>query len=170
MTDATLKIDPAALSFEESLKRLEEIVSTLEGGRADLATSLLRYEEGIRLLRLCRLKLDDAERRIEMVKKIDADGNFVVETIDAEQLKSDESTPGRQTEKSAPAKKSTPKAKKSQEPAEKSFPAAPSSANAAEKSVENVEISPADSEKAPLPTESPDNFPKKESFFNFDEL
>ena len=53
------KIDTQSLSFEESLKRLEGIVSLLESGRAELAVSLERYEEGVRLLRRCRALLDD---------------------------------------------------------------------------------------------------------------
>lgn len=134
------------LTFEESLRRLEEIVATLEGGRADLETSLRRYEEGVRLLRQCRLKLDDAERRIEIVKKVDADGNFVVEPIDAAELKSDESTPGRQTEKSVKEKKSAPKSKKPRESAENAAP----------------------SEDAPKVPEK--NEKEKNDFFNFDEL
>lgn len=133
-------------TFEESLRRLEEIVATLEGGRADLETSLRRYEEGVRLLRQCRQKLDRAERRIEIVKKIDAVGNFFVEPIDAAELKSDESTPGRQTEKSVKEKKSTPKSKKPRESAE----------NAA--SSDDVSSVSEKSEK------------EKNDFFNFDEL
>ena len=55
--------------FEEALKRLEEIVAAMEGGDLPLDQALERYEEGVRLSRLCAATLDDAEKRIEMLAK-----------------------------------------------------------------------------------------------------
>lgn len=55
--------------FEEALKRLEEIVAAMEGGNLPLDQALERYEEGVRLSRLCAATLDDAEKRIEMLAK-----------------------------------------------------------------------------------------------------
>jgi exodeoxyribonuclease VII small subunit len=54
-------------TFEGSLKRLEEIVSQLEGNSLALDQSLEIFEEGVKLVRLCTSRLDDAERRIEML-------------------------------------------------------------------------------------------------------
>lgn len=53
--------------FEGSLKRLEEIVSQLEGNTLALDQSLEIFEEGVKLVRLCASRLDDAERRIELL-------------------------------------------------------------------------------------------------------
>ncbi len=53
------------LSFEAALKRLEEIVAELEGGRLSLEDSLSRFEEGMRLSKLCQEKLKGVELRIE---------------------------------------------------------------------------------------------------------
>ncbi|HHV63050.1 MAG TPA: exodeoxyribonuclease VII small subunit [Firmicutes bacterium] len=61
------------LSFEEAMRRIEEIVAALEGGQADLDKSLALFEEGMGLFRFCTQKLDDAEGRILMLVK-DAGG------------------------------------------------------------------------------------------------
>jgi exodeoxyribonuclease VII small subunit len=54
-------------TFEGSLKRLEEIVSQLEGSKLDLEQSLEIFEEGVKLVRFCASRLDQAERRIEIL-------------------------------------------------------------------------------------------------------
>ena len=59
--------------FEAALGRLEEIVKALEDGELALDSSLELFEEGIRLSRLCHGKLEQAERRVEMLLK-DASG------------------------------------------------------------------------------------------------
>ena len=59
----------ATLDFETALKRLEEIVKTLEGGDLSLDSSLELFEEGIQLSRLCHTKLGEAERRVEILLK-----------------------------------------------------------------------------------------------------
>lgn len=55
------------LTFEDALKRLEEIVMQLEGNRLALEQSLEMFEEGVKLVRLCTNRLDAAERRIEVL-------------------------------------------------------------------------------------------------------
>ena len=54
-------------SYEEALKRLEEIVERLEGGDLTLEESLSLFEEGIGLAKFCNGKLDAAEGRVEML-------------------------------------------------------------------------------------------------------
>ena len=66
--------EPAEPSFEESLARLEAIVGELEEGRVGLAEALAGYEEGVKLLRRCHAMLQKAERRIELLGGVDADG------------------------------------------------------------------------------------------------
>jgi len=61
--------DAPAPSFEAALKQLEEIVQRLERGELSLEESLTCYEEGIRLSRLCHMKLEEAERKIEVLVK-----------------------------------------------------------------------------------------------------
>lgn len=55
--------------FEDALEKLEAIVKKLETGELTLEESLKAFEEGIRLTRLCTGKLDDAERRVEVLLK-----------------------------------------------------------------------------------------------------
>ena len=55
------------LSFEAALKRLEEIVRTLEKGEAPLDPSIELYQEGDRLKRHCEARLKDAQMRIEQI-------------------------------------------------------------------------------------------------------
>jgi exodeoxyribonuclease VII small subunit len=69
---------PDAPTFEQALARLEEIVQRLEKGDLPLEESLVLYEEGIRLSKLCHGRLEEAEGRIELLQK-DARGELVVD-------------------------------------------------------------------------------------------
>ena len=57
------------LKFENSLARLEQIVSELEAGNLPLEDSLKVFEEGVALARRCAKYLEDAEQRIEILTK-----------------------------------------------------------------------------------------------------
>ncbi|NWG02399.1 MAG: exodeoxyribonuclease VII small subunit [Syntrophaceae bacterium] len=59
--------------FEDALNKLEKIVSKLEEGDIPLDESLKLFEEGIRLSRFCNQKLDEAEKKLEILLK-DEDG------------------------------------------------------------------------------------------------
>ena len=60
------------ISFEEALTQLEEAVAQLEQGDAlTLDESLQAFEEGVRLTRLCRQKLDAAELRVQQLVEVD---------------------------------------------------------------------------------------------------
>ncbi len=52
------------LSFEQAMKRLEEIVTALERGEAPLEEALALFEEGSKLLRQCTGMLDKAEQKV----------------------------------------------------------------------------------------------------------
>ena len=57
------------LSFEESMKRLEEIVSHLEKGDIPLQESIQYFEEGTGLLAACSKMLDEAEQKVVQLRK-----------------------------------------------------------------------------------------------------
>ena len=57
----------AEMNFEKAIKRLEEIVESLEEGSLTLEDSLKIFEEGIKLSRLCARKLDEAEKKVEIL-------------------------------------------------------------------------------------------------------
>jgi exodeoxyribonuclease VII small subunit len=68
--------------FEQALAELEAIVHALEDGRLGLDDSLARYERGIGLLKHCHQLLERAERRIELLCGLDADGNPITAPFD----------------------------------------------------------------------------------------
>jgi exodeoxyribonuclease VII small subunit len=67
-----------ALSFEESARRLTAIVEELEGGELPLERSLELFEEGIKLARSAKSRLDRAEKRVEELLAVDGQGKPVV--------------------------------------------------------------------------------------------
>ena len=69
--------------FETSLKKLEDIVKRLEGGSLSLEDSLKAFEEGVKHSAFCSGKLDEAERRIEILLK-QKDGSFKRESFETE--------------------------------------------------------------------------------------
>jgi exodeoxyribonuclease VII small subunit len=78
--------------FEEALTRLESIVKELEKGELSLESSLGRYEQGIRLAKYCSAKLEEAEKRIELLQvsetgepKRDATGALRTTPLDFEE-------------------------------------------------------------------------------------
>lgn len=71
-------------SFEDSIRRLSEIVETLEGGELPLEESLRLFEEGVKLARSSQGTLDRAERRVEELLSVDESGNAVTREIDVE--------------------------------------------------------------------------------------
>jgi exodeoxyribonuclease VII small subunit len=73
--------------FEEALKRLEDIVRKMEAGDMSLEESLKAFEEGIKLARLCSLRLDEAERRVEILLK--QEEKLVVRPVKVEENESD---------------------------------------------------------------------------------
>ncbi len=71
------------IKFEEALKKLEEIVGQLESGDVSLEASLAKYEEGVRLVRLCQKKLEVAKKKIEILVKT-KDGKIKIESFEEE--------------------------------------------------------------------------------------
>lgn len=55
------------MTFEDALERLENIVDTLSKGKLSLDEGMERFEEGIRLFRLCDEKLRSAEQRVSVL-------------------------------------------------------------------------------------------------------
>lgn len=53
------------LSFEEALSNLEEIIQRMESGDAPLESLVNHYESGVKLLKMCRDKIDGAEMKIK---------------------------------------------------------------------------------------------------------
>jgi exodeoxyribonuclease VII small subunit len=78
---------PKKQSFEHSLAELEKIVGKLEQGDLALEESLELFEKGVGLSRECQERLNQAERRIEVLMK-DRGGEPVLEDLDGRQVES----------------------------------------------------------------------------------
>ena len=80
-------------SFEASLEALEQIVQELERGDLPLEKSLELFEQGIRLSRQCQERLQQAERRIEVLLR-DNQGRPVVSAFEESKVISEEGGAG----------------------------------------------------------------------------
>lgn len=68
-------------NFEDSMKKLEEIVTVLEKGELNLDESVEKFEEGMKLSRKCNKILEDAEKKITILLEKDGkieEENFTV--------------------------------------------------------------------------------------------
>ena len=65
---------PTIATFEEAIKRLSEIVQTLERGDLPLEESLRLFEEGVKLSRVSQQRLDAAQKKVEQLLGVDDQG------------------------------------------------------------------------------------------------
>jgi exodeoxyribonuclease VII small subunit len=65
--------DKVELSFEQALVNLEEIIQRMESGEAPLDSLVTNYQNGIRLLKFCRKKIESAEMKIRKVQEDDGE-------------------------------------------------------------------------------------------------
>ena len=65
-------------TFEDSLKKLDEIVGQLENGNLPLEDSIRLFEEGVRLSTVCKQELETAEGKVQMLIK-QRDGSMKTE-------------------------------------------------------------------------------------------
>ena len=70
------------LTFEQSVKRLSEIVTALEKGDLPLEDSLKLFEEGVKLSRTSQDKLDAAQKRVEELLGFERDGRPRTQAFD----------------------------------------------------------------------------------------
>ncbi len=73
----------AEQKFEDAFQKLEGIVKKLEEGNLSLEESLKAFEEGVRLSRFCSKKLDEAEKKVEILLK-DSNGRLVAKPFSLE--------------------------------------------------------------------------------------
>jgi exodeoxyribonuclease VII small subunit len=92
-------------TFEEALEELESIVRRLEQGGGALEVALTDYAAAIGLLKNCNQRLERAERRVEMLSGVDAQGNPLtrpVEESEASLLEKQQSRSGRRSAMTGP--------------------------------------------------------------------
>lgn len=67
-------------TFEQAIKRLDEIVSQLEEGNMSLEESIKIYEEGVKLTKFCSTRLNETEEKIKTLSK--EGGEFKLKSTD----------------------------------------------------------------------------------------
>jgi exodeoxyribonuclease VII small subunit len=78
MADTALPPDITAMSFEDALAELEQIVKRLEAGSGKLNDAITAYERGALLKRHCEAKLREAQARVDKIV-VGADGALATE-------------------------------------------------------------------------------------------
>ena len=80
------------VSFEEAVAALEEIVDGLEAGNIPLEEALKKYEEGVKLSRVCTDRLSQVERKVEILTKT-LNGEIKTESFDEALAEKEAPTP-----------------------------------------------------------------------------
>ena len=78
MPDTNVPPDIAAMSFEEALAELEQIVKRLEEGKGKLDDAIDSYERGAQLKQHCETKLSEAQGRVDKIVR-SPDGSLATE-------------------------------------------------------------------------------------------
>lgn len=86
------------IKFEEALKKLEKVVSDLEKGDMSLEDSLSRYEEGIKLSKVCSRQLEAAKSKVELLMK--SGSKFDIKPFDEAATKEKAKTKAKRSKKS----------------------------------------------------------------------
>ncbi|HEU4342482.1 MAG TPA: exodeoxyribonuclease VII small subunit [Candidatus Binatia bacterium] len=75
------KKDPSSKNFEAALDELENLVEQLESGDLSLEASLETFEKGVGLVKFCNQKLNEIEKKIELLVK-DKDGQLQLKAFE----------------------------------------------------------------------------------------
>ena len=70
------------MNFEESMKKLETIVTELENGNLNLDESVKKFEDGMKIAKQCNNILEETEKKITIL--LEKDGDFKEENFEAE--------------------------------------------------------------------------------------
>tara|TARA_B100001175_G_scaffold297999_1_gene288224 strand:+ start:218 stop:445 length:228 start_codon:yes stop_codon:yes gene_type:complete len=61
-------------NFEESIERIESLVTKMESDKASLEKSMVWFEEGMELIKMCQQQLNNAEKRVQILTKRSKEG------------------------------------------------------------------------------------------------
>jgi exodeoxyribonuclease VII small subunit len=88
-------------TFEQAIQRLEKIVAEMESAELPLEDVLKKYEEGSHLVRFCSQKLEEAEKKIELLTRR-SDGSVTLKAFPSgDEVKEEESEGGNAEDKEA---------------------------------------------------------------------
>src|SRR5438874_6440538 len=92
------KAPSAELNFEKAMDRLEAIVEQMESGQLPLEDLIVRYEEGMNLVKVCQERLASAEQKIEIIARNSAGKPIVKDFAPSSEIKTEtETTNGEET-------------------------------------------------------------------------
>jgi exodeoxyribonuclease VII small subunit len=80
---------PTIATFEEAVRRLNEIVQTLERGDLPLEESLRLFEEGVRLSRISQQRLEAAQKKVEQLLGVDEQGRARTQPFESNAARAD---------------------------------------------------------------------------------
>ena len=83
MPEKTAPADAAPPGLENAIVQIDSILAEMEGGKLPLNQLISRYEEGVKLVKLCQEQLHKAEQRIQIVTK-EAEGVFALKDFKAD--------------------------------------------------------------------------------------
>ncbi|MDC0047899.1 exodeoxyribonuclease VII small subunit [Verrucomicrobia bacterium] len=78
------------LQFEEAIEKLESIIERMESEQIPLEELLKDYEEGTKLLKLCRDRIDGARQKVDKINKELTNGSVILESLDEGGISRDE--------------------------------------------------------------------------------
>jgi exodeoxyribonuclease VII small subunit len=78
------------LPFERAIARVEELVAAMESDRLPLDDLIRFYEEGTQLIKVCRQRIDEAQRKVELITR-KADGSLGLQPIESDETPDAES-------------------------------------------------------------------------------
>lgn len=73
--------DATGIKFESALEDLEQVVEQLESGELSLEDSLAAFERGVGLVKFCNQKLNEVEKKIELLVK-DKEGKLQLKAFE----------------------------------------------------------------------------------------
>ncbi len=82
------KPSDAKPNFESAMDRLESIVEQMESGKLALEDLIVRYEEGMNLVKVCQERLASAEQKIDIIARNSAGKPFVKDFEPAQEIAS----------------------------------------------------------------------------------
>lgn len=88
-------------NFENAMEELETIVQRMERGGTSLDEALDDYTSAIKLMKVCHKKLEQAERRIEILTGVDAEGNAITDEFRDTEESLDEKRKSRSSKRTA---------------------------------------------------------------------
>ena len=94
MSSKTKHPDPKP-NFEGAMDRLEAIVEQMESGKLALEDLIVRYEEGMNLVKVCHERLASAEQKIDIIARNSAGKTFVKDFEPSSEIASPAETPDR---------------------------------------------------------------------------